>query len=173
MSADATGYGKGHPDYLAPFNPTPDAVVERVLDELQLGPTDHVVDLGCGDGRVLAAAAERGAARCVGIEYDPTVAARAEARLDQLAPSTRERCSVTCGRVQDVSLDDATVVFLYLLPAGLQELQQRLEAYLDRGGRLASHTFALRWREPSQVILDRGMKTYIYLGADGGPSGEQ
>lgn len=173
MSVGSTGYGKGHPDYLAPFNPTPAAVVERVLDELQVGAADRFVDLGCGDGRVLVAAAGRGVAQCVGVEYDPKLAARAQGRLDQLPPSTREHCSVTCGRAQDASLDDATVAFLYLLPAGLKELQERLDAFLDRGGRIASHTFSLSWREPSTVLWDRGIKTSIYIGAVEGSGGAQ
>ncbi len=56
--------------YVAPFYPTPDSVINRLMDLTAVGPTDTLYDLGCGDGRVLVAAARRGA-RAVGYELDP------------------------------------------------------------------------------------------------------
>jgi len=65
---------------LAPFNPTPRAAVEAALDMLDVKSGDVVADLGCGDGRLLVAAARRGAT-AVGVELDETHAARASSNV--------------------------------------------------------------------------------------------
>ncbi|CAK0878613.1 unnamed protein product [Prorocentrum cordatum] len=84
---------------LAPFNPTPDCAVAQALDALAAGPGDVVFDLGCGDGRLLLAAARRGATG-VGVEYDRRFVDRARGALASagLAEAVRvihaDACSV-------------------------------------------------------------------------------
>src|SRR5687768_7579975 len=77
----------GHLD--APFRQTPPAVVERMLDLAKVGPGDRLVDLGCGDGRIVVAAARRGAI-AHGVDMDPERIAEAEAaaRLAGVADRT-------------------------------------------------------------------------------------
>ena len=71
------------PAVLAPYSPTPMDVVERMLAFAKVGPRDVVYDLGCGDGRIVIAAARRFGARGVGIDIDPALIARAQANAKQ------------------------------------------------------------------------------------------
>ena len=87
----------------APFQSTPAELVERLLDLAQVGAGDRLIDLGCGDGRIVIAASRRGA-EALGIDIDPARIAEAEAaaqeaRVAGRARFTRGTCSPsTCGR---------------------------------------------------------------------------
>src|SRR5262245_59557308 len=89
---------------LAPYSPTPTDVVERMLKLAGVGPSDVVYDLGCGDGRIVIAAARLGA-RGVGLDIDPVLIAGAQAGAKQAGVE-----SLVTFRVQDamtVDLSDA------------------------------------------------------------------
>jgi len=125
---------------LAPFNPTESTALESALQMLQLDESDIFLDIGCGDGRVLQEAAERGAARyCVGIENDAGLASRARRRASSLNSGTCRRIFVLegdallhteellAGRVQETDgIPAPTAVFVYLLPAGLRAVEPLL-----------------------------------------------
>ncbi|EFJ48878.1 hypothetical protein VOLCADRAFT_90588 [Volvox carteri f. nagariensis] len=124
--------------YVAPFYPTPDTVISRVLDLTAVGPGDCLYDLGCGDGRVLLAAARRGA-RCVGFELDPelvrdAVTAARTAGLESLVRVVRADAATA-----DVS--EATVIALYLSDHGNSRLLRAVQSTLRPGTRVASFYF--------------------------------
>lgn len=113
------------------FAPSAEESVEIALDLAEVRPDDHVVDLGCGDGQVLVAAARRGA-RVTGVEYDRTLVEAARATLAEAGIT--ERAQVIEGDLFDDgfwrSLGRPEVLFSYLSPAMLQRLTpyvQRLE----------------------------------------------
>ena len=102
--------------------PTPDASIEHALDLAGIKPGDRLLDLGCGDGRVLEAAARRGA-RAIGYEADALRAAMARERLAHLKGAVR----VEAADLLTAPLD-ADVIFTFLSPAILFRLRDRLAA---------------------------------------------
>lgn len=132
---------------LAPFNPTPDCAISQALDALQVGPGDLVYDLGCGDGRLLVAAAAR-RARALGVEYDERYVLRARERVAQAGVG--DLVEVQHGDASCVDLAPATKIFVYLVPSGLQCVAPALQAALDRGVPVVSYTFSLPGTEPDK-----------------------
>ena len=129
----------GRPDVF--YVPTPPAVVDAMLRMAHVTSSDVVYDLGCGDGRIPIAAAQKYGARGVGIDIDPV-------RIDE-ANENAKLAGVT-DKVKFLNQDlftsdfrDATVVTLYLLPSLNQRLRPKLQAELKPGTRIVSHGFDL------------------------------
>ena len=77
---ERVGLRRRHEDSLGPFLATPDSLIDPLLELAQVGPDDHVVDIGCGDGRLVVEAAARLGCRAVGIERSPELVDSARAR---------------------------------------------------------------------------------------------
>lgn len=122
----------------APYVPTPPEVVEGMLDLAALKAGERLIDLGSGDGRIPRAAARRGAS-ALGVEIDGGLVARARslARLEGL----EERARFVRDDLFTVSLRDADVVTLYLLPALNERLKPKLLSEMKPGARVVSHAF--------------------------------
>ncbi len=125
---------------LAPFVPTPPEVVERMLDLAGVTSSDVVYDLGCGDGRIVIAAAQRGA-RAVGVDIEPHWVAEATKNAAAAGVSDRAKFEVQDALVLDVS--PATVVMLYLVEWSTRMLDEKLAAELRPGARIVSHSFGM------------------------------
>lgn len=125
---------------LAPYVPTPPEVVERMLDLAGVGSSDLVYDLGCGDGRIVIAAAQRGA-RAVGVDIEPHWVAEATKNAAAAGVSDRASFEVQDALVLDVS--PATVVMLYLVEWSTRMLDEKLAAELRPGARIVSHSFGM------------------------------
>jgi SAM-dependent methyltransferase len=154
----------GQSRILAPYAATPPDVVERMLTLAGVGPQDVVYDLGCGDGRIVIAAAQRFGARGVGIDIDAALIARAQENARQAGVEMRVTFRVQDAMTIDVS--DATVVTLYLLSASNVKLRPILTRQLRRGARIVSHNFAIGDWEPDTVdtFTDAGGSTRtLYL----------
>lgn len=132
---------------------TTDERIDRAFDLADLQPGEHLVDLGCGDGRVLLRAAVLRGARVTGVELDPELAATAR-RL--LADHDAEGAVVEAD-FADVALDDVDVVFAYLSPATLQRLRARF-AGLRAGVRIVTTGYAVPGWEP----VEGGGRCYLY-----------
>jgi ribosomal protein L11 methylase PrmA len=161
--ATLAGVQTPRPD-LAPFVATPEDVVERMLQLAKVGPDDTVYDLGCGDGRIVIAAAKKFGARGVGIDIDPNLVNRAEARAKAEGVSNRVRFEV--GDVMAANVSRATVVTLYLLSASNVKLRPILTRQLRKGARIVSHSFAMGDWEPEVVDTFRdqaGTARTLYL----------
>ena len=148
--------------------PSDEAAVEAALDLAEVGPGDHLVDLGCGDGRVLLAAARRGAV-VSGIEADVDLAAEARERLIGAGVPG----DVTGADLFDPATTlEADVFFTYLAPATLQRLLPALA--VRRGARLVTVDFDV----PGLVPTKRADPARLYrlpgrrrpVGAVGWPS---
>ena len=125
----------------APYVATPPDVVDRMLRLASVTSRDVVYDLGCGDGRIVIAAAQKFGARGVGVDIDPVRIA--EARRN--AARARVEHLVTF-RLQDAlntDVSEATVVTLYLLSAQNVALRPTLTRQLRPGARIVSHNFAM------------------------------
>jgi SAM-dependent methyltransferase len=149
---------------LAPYVATPTDVVERMLRLAKVGPGDLVYDLGCGDGRIVIAAAEKFGARGVGVEIDPGLINQAEAGARAAGVETRVKFLLQDALTVDVS--DATVVTLYLLSASNVKLRPILTKQLRPGARIVSHSFAIGDWEPDVVDTFRdvaGTARTLYL----------
>jgi SAM-dependent methyltransferase len=128
-----------------PYVPTDQAVVPAILRLAKISANDVIYDLGCGDGRIVIAAAKRFGARGVGIDIDPI-------RIQECQENAR-RAGV-CDRVQflqtslfDVDLSPASIVTLYLLPSLNIRLRSKLLSQLRPGSCVISNHFDMAdWR---------------------------
>ena len=146
-----------------PYVPTTDTAVRAMLRLAKVRDSDVVYDLGCGDGRIVIAAAKNHGARGVGIDIDP--------RLIHEARENARRAGVS-GRVEFREQDlfesdfrDATVVALFLLPALNQRLRPQLEA-LKPGTRIISNTFEIAgWRPAKTMVVKDDADDAYYFGS--------
>lgn len=142
---------------LAPFVPTPMAVVERMLELGEVDKNDILFDLGCGDGRIVITAAKRFGTRGVGIDIDPQ-------RIEESRRAAKEEGveALVEFRLQDVmkaDIREATVVTLYLLPESNALLRPLLEEQLRPGTPVVSHNYSIPgWgaKEVTYVTLQDG-----------------
>jgi len=138
------------------FLPSPDPVVEAMLDLAAVTADDVVYDLGSGDGKIVIAAARRGA-RGVGIDLDAELVARAEANAR--AAGVADRVRFIHGDIFDpaIPIRDATVVTLYLLESLNIRLMPRLRSELAPGTRIVSNTFSMgsSWPAERTIEVDR------------------
>jgi len=154
-----------HAKSLAPFVPSPQNIVEKMLEAAQLKPGETIFDLGCGDGRVLITASQKFRAKAVGVELSPKLAqmARDQIRHNNLAESAK----VIEGNLLDVDLSAADVVTLYLLTESNARLRPNLERYLKPGTRVVSHDFEIRGWKPARVeevqAHRRMHRIYVYV----------
>ena len=130
--------------------PTPQAVVDKMLDLARVGPEDFVIDLGSGDGRTVITAAKRGA-RALGIEYNPDMVdlSRRNAEKEGVSKSA----SFAKADLFEMSFDQATVITMFLLPELNQKLRPKILA-LKPGTRVVSNTFTMgEWEADDKANL--------------------
>lgn len=139
------------------YVPTTTEVVDRMLDMADVKPLDVVYDLGCGDGRIVIAAAKKYGTRGVGIDLDPARIREARANAKQAGVEGLVRFEV--GDLFKTDLTEATVVTLYLLPELNRRLKPKLFAELKPGARVVSHDFDMGRDWPAD--------DYVKLGTDG------
>jgi len=136
---------------------TPHEIVDRMLFEAKVRTGDVVYDLGCGDGRMVIAAAKKFGTRGVGIDLDP--ARIKEARANAKAQGVDNLVTFRVADLFETDLREATVVMLYLLPEVNRRLKPKLFAELRPGARVVSHDFDMGRDWPA----DR----YVNMGSDG------
>jgi protein-L-isoaspartate O-methyltransferase len=139
----------------APYVPTPQVVVDRMLQLAEVGSEDVVYDLGSGDGRlVITAVKQFQAKRGVGIEIDSDLVAEATENAQREGISDQ-----VAFRQEDLfqaDFSEATVVTLYLLPRVNLELRPRLLSQLKPGTRVVSHAFDMGDWQPEETVTVRG-----------------
>ncbi len=151
-------------DRLAPFVPSPENVVDAMLQLAKVGKNDRVYDLGSGDGRIVIMAAQKFQAEAVGVEIDNELYRESTARISDLGLGKRAR--ILHMNMYKVDLKPATVVTLYLLTSVNERLKPILERDLRPGARVVTHDFKLPGWEPAQtldVMADTGISKKIYL----------
>jgi cyclopropane fatty-acyl-phospholipid synthase-like methyltransferase len=143
------------------YVPTPPAVVDAMLKIANVSSSDVVYDLGCGDGRIPIAAAQKYGARGIGIDIDP--ARIAEAKENAKAAGVTDKVTFLEQDLFTSDFKDATVVTLYLLPTLNQKLMPKLKAELKPGTRIVSHAFDMgpEW-PPEQKQEVEGKTIYFW-----------
>lgn len=142
-----------------PYVPTPQGVVNRMLEMADVRKEDLLYDLGCGDGRVVVTAAKRYGARGVGVDLDPERVA--EARANARRAGVSDRAKFIVGDLFKTDLSDATVVTLYLLNSVNRELRPQLWRQLKVGTRVVSHAFDMGEEWPPEKT-ERVLGSNIY-----------
>jgi SAM-dependent methyltransferase len=136
------------------FRPSPQAVVDKMLDLAVVTPDDVVYDMGCGDGIIIVSAAKRGA-RAVGFEIDPQFIR--ESRENIAKNNVGELAKVVPQDMFKQDLSGASVVMLYLIPSLNEKLIPQLEQ-LKPGSRIVSHNVGIKGMKPDKVVKVRGPK---------------
>ena len=147
-----------------PYVPTPQEVVERMLEIAKVGPQDYLIDLGSGDGRIVVTAAKKYGARGFGVDLNPV---RIKESIENAAKAgVSERAAFVQRDLFETDLGDATVITMYLLPRANLELRPKL-LELKPGTRLVSHDFSMDdWKPDAYVEMDVKEK----YGGSGGKS---
>lgn len=136
-----------------PYVPTPQAVVDAMLDFAKVGPRDFVVDLGSGDGRIVLTAAQRYNARGFGVDIDSELVQ--QSNVEAQRRGLGERVSFREQDVMQARIGEASVVTLYLLPGMMQSLQTKFLSELKPGTRIVSHDFPFTdWKPDRQASVD-------------------
>ena len=142
------------------YVPTPPALVEAMLDMVDLRDGDVLYDLGSGDGRIPIAAAKRKQVRAVGIDIDP--ARIKEANANAKAAGVTGAVSFKQADLFTSDFSDATVVTLYLLDTLNEKLRPKLLAELKPGTRIVSHAFRMGDWEPEKEETIDGRTIYYW-----------
>lgn len=148
---------------LAVFMPTPAEIVEEMLALAEVGPSDTVYDLGCGDGRIVICAALRYRARGVGVDLDPDRVA--EAQASAAAAGVDHLVTFSQQNVMDVDLSSASVVSLFLSPQANLMLRPRLHQKLTPRARIVSRSHDMGDWVPlkTKLVACDGALSRIYL----------
>ncbi len=148
--------------------PTPDEVVQSMLDVAKVTPQDKVYDLGAGDGKIAIAAGKLGAT-AIGVEYNPDLAKLAQCYVQ--AEGLAGKASIVQGDIFEYDFRDATVVTMYLLPALNLKLLPILLKDLKPGTRIVSHAFNMGDWKPEQTLVVGGRDVYYWtIPAPGTPA---
>jgi len=140
------------------FVPTPFDDIDNFFKLARVSSRDVVYDLGSGDGRLLFAALDQGAARAVGVELDPDLVHRA--RLKAREKGVEDRVTFLEADVMDVDLSPATVVLCYLITAASAALKPKFETELKPGARVVMESFPVHgWK----AVETRGEYKVFYL----------
>jgi precorrin-6B methylase 2 len=165
----ATAQKRPDAPQLAPYVPTPQDVVDRMLSLAGVTKNDYLIDLGCGDGRIPITAAKKYGARGLGVDIDPVRIEEANANAKAAGVTNLVTFKLQDAMTTDVS--EATVVTTFLLSASNLKLRPILTKQLKPGSRIVAHNFSFGdWTpEKSDTFKDadgRSRTLYLYR-ADG------
>ena len=143
------------------YVPTPEPVVDAMLEMANVGPGDVLYDLGSGDGRIPITAAKRFGIRAVGIDINPVRIMEANANAEEAGVT--DKVTFIEGDMFDAWISDASVVTLYLLQSLNVKLRPKLLSELKPGARIVSHSFdmANEW-EPEETREVDGSMIYLW-----------
>ena len=139
-----------YPEDMAPFVPSPNAVVEAMLDLAALEDGETLIDLGAGDGRLLVRAVERKEVRAVGYELHEERFAALQMRIANHRAAARLTVHRQDVRTADVS--QANVVTMYLLPNSNRDLRDKLRSEMRPGTLVISHDFDMPDWQAEKVL---------------------
>jgi predicted O-methyltransferase YrrM len=143
------------------YVPTPNNVVQRMLEMAQVRSDDYVIDLGSGDGRVLVAAAKTHGARGFGVDIDPERVK--EARQNAQTAGVADRVEFRQQNLFETPIREATVLTMYLMPDVNLKLRPRVLSELRPGTRVVSHDFDMKDWKPDQRTSVGRSKVYMWI----------
>lgn len=151
---------------LAPYYPTPEIIVEKMLRFGEVKPGEKVYDLGSGDGRIVIMSAKKFKANAVGVEFDDSLWKQSSDRIAKLGLTANARIIHGDLLLQDYS--DADLLTVYLLPMSNDKVTPILEKQLKKGTRIVAHDFEFSAWKPEKIqdIDDdgegRSHRLYLY-----------
>jgi protein-L-isoaspartate O-methyltransferase len=154
------------PQKLAPYYPTPETVVVKMLELGSLKAGEKVFDLGSGDGRIVIAAARDFRADAVGVEFDKDLCLESLERIRKLG--LEKSAQIIDGDILRQDYSSADLITVYLSVKSNDKVRPLLERQLKKGARVVSHDFEFKAWVPAKVehIEDdgegRGHTLYLY-----------
>ncbi len=137
------------PAKLAPYYPTPDSVVLKMLELGGLKAGEKMFDLGSGDGRIVIAAARKYHATAYGVELDKELCRQSIERIRKLGLD--DTAHIINGDILKQDYSSADLITVYLLPTSNDKIQPLLERQLKKGARVVAHDFEFRGWTPEKV----------------------
>jgi ubiquinone/menaquinone biosynthesis C-methylase UbiE len=134
---------------LAPYYPTPDSIVVKMLELGGLKLGEKMFDLGSGDGRIVIAAAQKFHAQAVGVELDKDLCRQSLERIRKLG--LEKTAQIVNGDILKQDYSTADLITVYLLPNSNDKVQPLLERQLRKGARVVAHDFEFRGWTPEKV----------------------
>ncbi|MBL0421961.1 class I SAM-dependent methyltransferase [Ramlibacter sp. AW1] len=143
-----------------PYVPTPQPVVDKMLEMAKVGSSDVVYDLGCGDGRIVITAAKVHGARGVGVDLNPVRIQEAQANAK--SAGVTDKVQLRVANIFETDVSPASVVTLYLLPTINRKLRPQLWRQLRVGTRVVSHAFDMGDEWPPERTEQVDHRTVYY-----------
>jgi SAM-dependent methyltransferase len=144
---------------IVPFVPTPQEVVDKMIELGGIKKGDTVYDLGSGDGRIVITAAKKGA-RAVGFEIDPDLIK--ESRENIKKAGVENLAEIRQQDILTVDLSPANVVTMYLLPDVNMKLRPNVLKQMKPGSRVVSHAFDMGDWKPDKTERVNGRTVYLW-----------
>lgn len=144
-----------------PYVPTPQEVVDRMLELGAITPSDYVIDLGSGDGRIPVTAAKRYGVRALGVDLNPVRIEEAQenARKNEVT----DKVELKVQNLFDTPIGEANVLTMYLLPRVNMQLRPRILSELKPGSRVVSHAFDMEDWQPDRRESVDGRTIYLWI----------
>jgi predicted O-methyltransferase YrrM len=134
---------------LAPYYPTPETIVQKMLELGGLKKGERMFDLGSGDGRVVIMAAQKFGAEATGVEFDEDLFKQSSDKIKSLGLEKRAR--IIHGDILKQDYSSADLVTVYLLPESNKKVRPLLEKQLKPGSRIVAHDFEIAGLTPDKV----------------------
>jgi protein-L-isoaspartate O-methyltransferase len=146
----------GEVEKLAPYYPTPETIVQKMLQLGALKAGEKMFDLGSGDGRIVIMAAEKFHANAVGVEWDKELFRQSMDKIQSLR--LQKSAKIINGDILQQDYSSADLITVYLLPLSNDKVRPVLEKQLKKGTRIVSHDFEFKdWKaEKVESIEDDG-----------------
>ncbi len=143
-----------------PYVPTPQPVVDKMLELAKLKPDDKLLDLGSGDGRIPITAAQRYGVRAIGVDLNPVRVD--EANKNAAKSGVTDKVEFKEQDLFETDLGNATVITMYLLPTVNMKLRPKLKQ-LKPGTRIVSHSFDMGDWKPDQHVVVSGKDVFLWV----------
>jgi protein-L-isoaspartate O-methyltransferase len=134
---------------LAPYYPTPETIVEKMLQLGGLKAGEKMFDLGSGDGRIVIMAAQKFHAHATGVEMDKDLHRQSVEKIRKLG--LEKSAHIINGDIFQQNYSSADLITVYLLPTSNDKIQPILEKQLKKGTRVVSHDFEFKQWQPEKV----------------------
>ena len=134
---------------LAPYYPTPETIVDKMLEMGGLRAGEKMYDLGSGDGRIVILAARKYHANAVGVEYDKDLVRQSDAQIRKL--NLQGSAKIIHGDIFAQNYGSADLITVYLLPTSNDKVRPMLERQLKKGARVVAHDFEFRGWVPTRT----------------------
>lgn len=151
---------------LAPYYPTPETIVDRMLEFGGLKAGEKMFDLGSGDGRIVIMAAQKYRANAVGVELDHDLVQSSSAKIRQLG---LKNATILEGDMLKQDYSSADLITVYLLPDSNIKMRPILDAQLKKGTRIVAHDFTIGGWTPIKTVSiaddgeGRSHTLYLYI----------